>query len=255
MFRLRFFIKLSYNGKAYHGWQRQPNAITVQEVLEESMCALLQDTVVLMGAGRTDTGVHAAEMFAHFDINQKIPEQFLFRLNSFLPEDIAVHDIFEVEADNHARFNALSRTYKYRVSIKKNVFNTNSAFAFYRPLDFEKMNAACDVLFQYSNFQCFSKSKTDVKTYNCTIEKAYWIKSESELVFHIKANRFLRNMVRAIVGTMIQIGLGTISEEDLHNIINSKSRSEAGFSVPAHGLYLIGVEYPESIVGKKRNEN
>jgi tRNA pseudouridine38-40 synthase len=245
---LRYFIELSYNGKAYHGWQNQPNSISVQQVLEEALSVLLQTKIEIVGAGRTDTGVHASQMFAHFDVEFEIDISTLaFKLNSFLPNDISIHDIFKVKDDAHARFDAISRTYHYKISTTKNVFTINFAYRLQVPLDIKKMNDACNILLQYKDFQCFSKSNTDVKTYYCTIEKAEWIEEQNDLIFIITADRFLRNMVRAIVGTMINIGLGKIQVKDLISIIQSKNRSEAGFSVPAHGLYLTQITYPESL--------
>ena len=245
---MRFFIELSYNGKAYHGWQNQPNAISVQEVLEKALSTILNTKIAIMGAGRTDAGVHASQMFAHFDFEQKIKSKDLvYKLNSFLPKDIAVTSIFEVKPEMHARFYATSRTYNYKISTAKNVFNYDFTYLVHLPLDVEAMNDACKILFEYKDFQCFSKTNTDVKTYNCDIKEAFWTKTENQLVFTITANRFLRNMVRAIVGTMVNIGLGKMKANDLHQIITSKNRSEAGFSVPAHGLYLVKIVYPESI--------
>ncbi|WP_460218359.1 tRNA pseudouridine(38-40) synthase TruA [Psychroserpens sp. MEBiC05023] len=244
---MRFFIELSYNGKAYHGWQNQPDAITVQEVLEKALSTLLKKDIAVVSAGRTDAGVHAEQLFAHFDVEEELPENLVFKLNSFLPSDIAIHTIFRVNDGAHARFDALSRTYKYRISTQKNVFNTDQAYALQKPLNLDLMSNACEVLLQYNDFQCFSKTNTDVKTYNCNLMLAKWELNKDELVFTIKADRFLRNMVRAIVGTLINIGLGKMSLEDLRAVIKSKNRSEAGFSVPAHGLYLINVEYPVTI--------
>jgi tRNA pseudouridine38-40 synthase len=249
---LRFFIELSYNGKAYHGWQNQPDAITVQEVLEKALSTLLNKDVAVVGAGRTDAGVHALQLFAHFDFNGTFPEHFVFKLNSFLPDDIAIISIFEVNDDAHARFHALSRTYNYKITTSKNVFNYDYAYNVKKPLDVDLMNKACEILLQYKDFQCFSKVHTDVKTYNCKLMIAKWEVKNDELVFIIKADRFLRNMVRAIVGTLINIGLGKLELEKMHDIIKSKDRSEAGFSVPAHGLYLVEVEYPNHI---KKNSN
>ncbi|WP_298499612.1 tRNA pseudouridine(38-40) synthase TruA [uncultured Algibacter sp.] len=246
---MRYFIELSYNGKGYHGWQNQPNAITVQEVVEKALSTLLNEPVSIMGAGRTDAGVHATQMFAHFDTDTVFnTPNLIFKLNSFLPADIAIHDIFKVKPDVHARFHALSRAYLYRVAVKKNVFNVDSCFYVKHGLDVDKMNEASKILLEYKDFQCFSKSNTDVKTYNCDIVQAEWLVKDDELHFVIKANRFLRNMVRAIVGTMINIGLEKIEVEELHTIIKSKNRSEAGFSVPAHGLFLTHVEYPKDIL-------
>lgn len=245
---LRYFIELSYNGTAYHGWQNQPNAITVQEMLEKALSTILGKTIEIIGAGRTDTGVHATQMFAHFDSETILDTGNLsYRLNSFLPHDIAIHQIFRVKEDAHARFDATKRSYLYRIALKKNPFSIESAYFFRHNLNVEVMNEACKILFDYRDFQCFSKSNTDVKTYHCSIENAVWKQVGEELHFEISADRFLRNMVRAIVGTMIEIGWGRLQVADLHNIIKSKSRSQAGYSVPAHGLYLTQVEYPETI--------
>jgi len=245
---LRYFLELSYNGKAYHGWQNQPNAISVQEVIEKALSTILKETIGIVGAGRTDAGVHASQMYAHFDFEGNFKsEDLIYKLNSFLPKDIAIDNIFRVTPEAHARFDALSRTYYYRVSTLKNVFDYDYSYQMHLPLDIEAMNDACKILFEYKDFQCFSKSNTDVKTYNCDIMGAFWSKNENELLFTIKANRFLRNMVRAVVGTMISIGLEKLKPEDLHQIIASKDRGKAGFSVPAHGLYLVNIEYPETI--------
>ena len=245
---MRYFIELAYNGKAYHGWQIQPNAITVQEVLEKALSTVLREDLSIVGAGRTDTGVHASQMFAHFNTEAPFEKaSLIFKLNSFLPSDISIKSIEEVHPEAHARFSAVSRRYVYRVSLGKNVFSNDLAYTIITDLEVSKMNDACKVLLEYRDFQCFSKSKTDVKTYNCDIMFAQWTHEKGELHFHIKADRFLRNMVRAIVGTMISIGQGKLEVEDLHKIIQSKDRGKAGFSVPAHGLFLTEVDYPESI--------
>lgn len=245
---MRFFIELSYNGKAYHGWQNQPNAISVQEVLEKALSTILKTNISIVGAGRTDTGVHASQMFAHFEYdNNFIVKDLVFKLNSYLPKDIAIHNIFEVQPKAHARFDAISRTYHYKIATVKEVFEFDYAYQVLQSLDVEAMNQACKILFDYKDFQCFSKSNTDVKTYHCDIKEAFWSKKESQLLFTISADRFLRNMVRAIVGTMINVGLGKLKPDDLHHIIKSKDRGQAGFSVPAHGLYLVEVGYPKDI--------
>lgn len=245
---MRYFIELSYNGKGYHGWQNQPNAISVQQVLEEALSVLLRAKIEVVGAGRTDAGVHATQMFAHFDSESEINNaNLVYKLNAILPKDVAVQNIFRVKDDAHARFDAISRTYRYKISRVKNGFTYDFSYLHQLLLDVEKMNEASKILLQYRDFQCFSKSNTDVKTYYCNIKNAGWAQENNELIFTITADRFLRNMVRAIVGTMIDIGLGKIEVEDLHNIIASKNRSEAGFSVPAHGLYLEEITYPESI--------
>ena len=246
---MRYFIQLSYNGAAYHGWQIQPNAITVQETLQDSLSKLLNTKIAITGAGRTDTGVHASQMFAHFDIDEEFDTpKLLYKLNSFLPKDIAIQSIFEVRADAHARFDAVKRSYKYKVCLKKDVFQYDYAYLMHQELDMQKMNEASEVLLSYSDFQCFSKSNTDVKTYNCKIENAYWNKEGDMLVFNISADRFLRNMVRAIVGTLVNVGLGKLDVQDMHRIIASKDRGQAGFSVPAKGLYLTEVLYQNIII-------
>jgi tRNA pseudouridine38-40 synthase len=245
---LRYFIELSYNGKAYHGWQNQPNVISVQEIVEDALSKLLQTKIDVVGAGRTDTGVHAEQLFAHFDFDESIDsEKLIFKLNSFLPKDISVQHIFVVKADAHARFDALSRTYNYKISLKKDVFNSDGSYYLKHQLDIDKMNEAAKVLFDYRNFKCFSRSNTDVKTYHCTIMMAEWRSQNNQLIFTIKADRFLRNMVRAIVGTILDVGLGKTTIEEFHGIIKSEDRTKAGASVPAHGLYLSIIEYPKSI--------
>jgi tRNA pseudouridine38-40 synthase len=245
---LRYFIQLSYNGSAYHGWQIQPNANTVQDTIEKALSALLNTTISIVGAGRTDAGVHATEMFAHFDFDRDLNhEDLIYKLNSFLPKDIAIASIFEVKPESHARFNATQRAYHYKISTIKNVFDYDYSYGMHLPLDIEKMNAASRILLEYRDFQCFSKTNTDVKTYNCDIIVAFWKKENNQLIFTISADRFLRNMVRAIVGTLINIGLGKLKVDDLHTIIASKNRSKAGFSVPAQGLYLTEVKYPEDL--------
>ncbi len=245
---MRFFIELSYNGKLYHGWQIQPNANTVQQTLENGLNILLGTQISVVGAGRTDTGVHAQQMYAHFDCNEtmEIPN-LIYKLNSYLPKDIAIRDIKQVKDDAHARFDALSRTYTYRIGFKKNVFNFESAYYIKMPLDLDKMKAASEILLHYKNFKCFSRSNTDVKTYNCGIKSVSWSQTENELVFKIQADRFLRNMVRAIVGTLVEIGLHKIEVEAMHEIISSQDRAQAGPSAPAHGLYLSEIEYPNNI--------
>ena len=243
----RFFLEFSYAGTAYHGWQRQPNALSVQEVMEEALALLLKQQTPLTAAGRTDTGVHAKQMFAHFDTDTTDLEQLIFRLNQFLPNDIAVIRIREVKPRAHARFDALSRTYEYHLNNFKSPFVQGMSYGLYQPLDVEQMNKAASILLEYEDFECFSKAHTDVKTFLCTISKAVWGKSETGLVFTITANRFLRNMVRAIVGTLIEIGLGKKNIQEMHTVIESKNRSLAGYSVPAEGLFLTHIEYPNSI--------
>ncbi len=239
---------MSYNGSAYHGWQIQPNAVTVQETIQDALSKLLNTNISITGAGRTDTGVHAFQMFAHFDVDETLDtENLTFKLNSFLPKDIAIQSIFQVNADAHTRFHAIKRSYDYKISLKKNVFLFDYTHYVHQKLDVDKMNEAANILLEYTNFQCFSKSNTDVKTYNCKIEQAQWKQEGNLLIFTISADRFLRNMVRAIVGTLLNIGLSKIAVSDMHKILASKDRSEAGFSVPSKGLYLTEVLYPDNI--------
>lgn len=245
---MRYFIQLSYNGSAYHGWQIQPNAVTVQETIQDALSKLLNTNISITGAGRTDTGVHAFQMFAHFDVDETLDtENLTFKLNSFLPKDIAIQSIFQVNADAHSRFHAIKRSYDYKISLKKNVFLFDYTHYVHQKLDVDKMNEAANILLEYTNFQCFSKSNTDVKTYNCKIEQAQWKQEGNLLIFTICADRFLRNMVRAIVGTLLNIGLSKIAVSDMHKILASKDRSKAGFSVPSKGLYLTEVLYPDNI--------
>ena len=242
---MRYFIKLAYKGTNYFGWQYQPDAISVQETLNKALSTLLKTNIDILGAGRTDSGVHAKEMFAHFDYETEIDtKKIVYKLNSFLPKDIAIFDLIKVHDDAHARFDATKRTYEYHIHTKKNVFESDDSWYYSLPLDVEKMNEACKILFEYTDFECFSKTHTDVNTFNCKIFEANWKQNEDKLVFTIAADRFLRNMVRAIVGTMINIGSGKVSLNDFRKIIESKNRSKAGFSVPAHGLYLTKIEYP-----------
>ena len=245
---MRYFIDLSYNGRAYHGWQIQPDVTTVQAELNHALSTVLRTPLDCMGAGRTDTGVHAEQMVAHFDIEKKIDaNDLVYKLNVLLPKDIHINTIKEVDPAIHARFDALSRTYIYKISRTKNAFNYLNAHTHTLPLDIDLMNQAAKILFEYTDFQCFSKVKTDVKTYNCTIMNAQWTLDQNCLNLTIKADRFLRNMVRAIVGTMIEVGAKKRTLQEFHAIITSKNRSNAGTSAPAHGLYLINIEYPKSI--------
>ncbi len=246
---LRYFIELSYLGKNYHGWQRQPDVISIQEVLEDALSKLLRNKIEIVGAGRTDAGVHAKQLFAHFDFNELDVINLKNRLNAFLPDDITILKIFEVKQDAHTRFDAVSRSYEYHIWLGKNPFLLDTSWQIKsKTLDVVKMNQAASLLLDYTNFKCFSKSKTDVFTYDCTITEAKWIKQDETLIFYITANRFLRNMVRAIVGTLYEIGIGKINLKDFKNIIESQNRSNAGFSVPAQGLFLTKVTYSNSIL-------
>jgi tRNA pseudouridine38-40 synthase len=241
---LRYFIKLAYNGTHYHGWQYQPNAASVQETMNKAFSIILNTEINLMGAGRTDTGVHAKEMYAHFDLETPfdIPN-VIHKLNSFLPKDIVIYDVFPVDDEAHTRFDATKRTYEYHINTFKDAFLQEQSWYFHQKLDLDLMNQAAKSLFNHTDFQCFSKVNTDVNTFDCTIFEAYWKQESGKLIFTISANRFLRNMVRSIVGTLINIGLHKITLNDFESIIESKNRDKAGFSVPAHGLYLTKIEY------------
>lgn len=272
---MRYFIQLSYNGTPYHGWQRQPNAVTVQQTIEGALSTLLQQPTSIMGAGRTDTGVHALMMYAHVDMehtktdggNNALSlrprdegesrkcalekadlENLTYKLNNLLPPSIAIQGFFPVAAEAHTRFDAISRSYMYKLSPVKNPFTTDKVY-YYRPtLSLQKMNTAAQILLEYKDFECFSKAHTDVRTYLCDITQAKWEIVGNEWLFTITANRFLRNMVRAIVGTLLEIGRGKQSPEWMHKVLQSKNRAIAGASAPAHGLYLQHIGYPDSIV-------
>ncbi len=245
---MRYFLELSYNGSQYHGWQSQPNAVSVQENIEKALSIILRFPTKITGAGRTDAGVHARQMFAHFDTDNTIDiEQLTHRLNRFLPQDIAISNIIPVQPDAHARFDATARSYAYHIHQQKNPFLQQTSWHFSKKLDVDAMNKAAKALFFYEDFQSFSKTHTDVKTYICRIEEAYWQQDNDKLTFHITADRFLRNMVRAIVGTLIEVGLSKISVADFAHIIEAKNRSKAGFSVPAKGLFLTQIVYPKNI--------
>ena len=244
---MRYCIIFAYDGTAYHGWQLQPNAPTVQQELEKALCIVLRTTVGVVGAGRTDTGVHARMMACHFDYdgdNIDCPH-LAFKLNCLLPPDIAVSKVKAVAPDWHARFSALTRTYHYYIITRKDAFRHPYALRLYFPLDIERMNEAANLLLSHKDFGCFCKSHSDNKTNLCTVSEARWMTTEdSMLVFRITANRFLRNMVRAVVGTLIEVGKGKMSIDEFQQVLLSGKRTEAGESVPAKGLFLEHIEYP-----------
>ncbi len=245
----RYFIEMAYNGTKYHGWQVQPNAISVQEVMDDALIKALRQHVHVVGAGRTDTGVHASYFVAHFDIGTPLDDvdRFLFKINRILHDDIVVYSIKEVNTDAHSRFSALSRKYFYYLKIQKGPFCNDLTHRPYHELDFEKMNAAAQLLFEYDDFTSFSKLHTDTKTNLCKIMQAEWVKQDDKMVFIIKADRFLRNMVRAIVGTLMDIGRGKLSIDEFKQIIEAKDRGAAGASAPPQGLFLADIEYPENL--------
>lgn len=246
----RYFIHLAYKGTAYHGWQIQPNGLGVQQVLNEALSTILRHPVMVLGAGRTDAGVHARQFYAHVDLTHNFSpnecDQLVFSLNSILPLDIAVYEVFQVQPDLHARFSAASRTYEYLICRHKDPFMIHRAWFNTQQLDIDLLNQGAALLMEYNDFACFSKSKTQVKTTYCQITHATWESKDHILKFTITADRFLRNMVRAIVGTLTELGRGKITMDDLRIIIESGDRRMAGFSVPAEGLYLTRISYPEN---------
>jgi len=244
----RYFLELAYKGSKYHGWQIQANAHTVQEVVNAALTVILRKPIETMGSGRTDTGVHARQQFLHFDFPEELEKQnILKRLNGIMPKDIAVHDLREVLPDAHARFDATGRKYEYHISLQKNPFEIELSWQFFHKLDLKKMNEAANLLLHHQDFQCFSRVKTKVSHFICEIKEAYWEQKEQHVIFHITASRFLRGMVRSIVGTLVDIGEGKLDLEGFQAVLESKNRSRAGSSVPPHGLYLCRVIYPENI--------
>ncbi|MFD1293478.1 tRNA pseudouridine(38-40) synthase TruA [Lutibacter holmesii] len=248
-FQLRYFLEIAYKGTNYHGWQLQPNVVTVQELVNEAISTIVRLPINVVGAGRTDSGVHAAQIFAHFDVDEALDlTQFSYKVNALLPADIVVSNCVKTVIDAHARFTALSRSYEYHVYLGRNPFAIETAWQLNnKKLNVSKMNEAAQFLLTYTNFKCFSRSNTNVHTYNCDVSKAVWKQDGKSLVFHITANRFLRNMVRAIVGTLVDVGDGKTSLEEFKQIIESKNRCNAGTSAPAQGLFLTEVTYPKTI--------
>jgi tRNA pseudouridine38-40 synthase len=245
---MRFFFEIAYNGKNYNGWQSQNNAIGVQAVVEEALSKLLRDKIKIVGSGRTDTGVHCEQQFFHSDIEKQVePDQLLLRLNSLLPRDIAISSIRKVKPSASARYDAIERIYRYEITRKKNPFLEGLAWHYFKPADIQTMNRAAALLVGEHDFECFSKVKTDVNHFLCEIKKAEWKQEGDRLYFTIAANRFLRGMVRAIVGTLLDTGTGKISLKDFQAILQSRDRKQAGANVPSHGLYLMKVKYPSGI--------
>ena len=246
---MRYFLVISYCGTKYHGWQRQPNSLSIQQTVEEAISTILNQKILLVAAGRTDAGVHAINMYAHFDanINGEIESKLVSLLNSFLNHSISIKKIMKVIDNAHARFDAISRTYKYKISFCKDPFRHERYFEFRNEINFKNIKTASEILLSHNDFKSFSKTRSDVKNYLCEISKAEWELKNNRAVFTITANRFLRNMVRAIVGTLIEVGKNKISVDDFNNIIIQRDRKKAGFSVPACGLYLVNVEYSKHI--------
>ncbi len=243
----RYFLELSYNGTAYHGWQIQQNAISIQELINKALSTICRQEIETLGCGRTDTGVHARQLFAHTDIPADIDvmnPRFLLSINSMLPYDIAIKRFIKVAPDAHARFDASLRSYEYHIHFSKDPFLHNLSWLLRDEPDLGLMNKAAKLMMEYRDFSSFSKSNTQTFTNNCVISRAEWLLTDKGIAFHISADRFLRNMVRAIVGTLVRIGKGEMNVEDIHGIIESKDRSNAGESVPACGLFLTEVKYP-----------
>ncbi|MEM9857570.1 MAG: tRNA pseudouridine(38-40) synthase TruA [Bacteroidota bacterium] len=244
----RYFFEISYDGTEYHGWQRQENAISVQEVVEEALSTVLKTKMSVVGSGRTDTGVHCEQQFFHLDIDESVDTSgLLYRLNSFLPKDISIGSIQQVQEDGHSRFSAISRSYEYRINLRKSPFYKLYSYYYRKSPDLDSMNAAAHLLIGEHDFKAFSKVKTEVNNFKCHISHAKWNSSPEKLWFNISANRFLRGMVRAIVGTLLQVGEGNLSLTDFQKVIESKDRRKASAAAPAHGLFLTKVVYPKTI--------
>ena len=245
---MRYFLDISYRGTDFHGWQTQKNAHSVQETIENALAVVLQSEISIVGSGRTDTGVHARQQVAHFDILMlKDPQELVYKLNALLPKSIAINDCKKVSVSAHARFDAVSRRYLYYINQKKDPFSVGYSYYFTRGLQVEKIREACELLKTWTDFESFSKVKTDVKTFDCNIFDVRWLETTSGYILDISANRFLRGMVRAIVGTLLDVGLGKLSLSDFALIKEQKDRSAAGAAVPPEGLFLVEVKYPESI--------
>lgn len=242
----RYFLHLAYNGRTFHGWQIQPNARSVQQTLNDALTTLLREPIYVVGAGRTDTGVHARCMYAHFETSADV-SQLTFKLNRYLSHEIVVFSLLPVSDDAHARFDALSRSYEYRLHVDKSPFLQGLSYQHYTQLDWERMNAAANYLLGEHNFRVFEKSRSQENNGLCTVMCAKWISQGDEWVFYISANRFLRNMVRAIVGTLIEVGEGRRHAESIPELMLTEKRSNAGTSVPPYGLYLSDIVYPDTI--------
>ncbi len=240
-------MDISYKGTNFNGWQIQPNGVTVQEEIEKALSTILKSKVAIVGSGRTDAGVHATQQIAHFDADELDAEKMVFKLNSFLNEDISINRIVAVKNDVSARFEATSRKYHYHLHQAKSPFKKEYSYYFKPELDVDQINRACEIFKSWQNFECFSKVHTEVNHFNCEIFEAQWKQNGSDHLFVISANRFLRGMVRAIVGTLIDVGLGKTSLDDFEFILKSNDRSKAGRAVPAEGLFLQEVIYPEDV--------
>jgi tRNA pseudouridine38-40 synthase len=248
---LRYFAEIAYSGTSYHGWQEQKNALGLQQVISEAMTILLKTGIKITGSGRTDTGVHALRQVAHFDVENPVDaENLRFRLNRFLPDDISILRIFPVHEKAHARYSAIARTYEYWITYEKNPFMIRRAWYIRNPLDIDLLNRAAGIMLEFNDFESFSRVKTDVNHFRCQLHSAGWKAEGDILKFNIESDRFLRGMVRTVVGTMVEMARGKISFKELRNIIDKKDRRLAGPAAPAHGLYLIKIDYPRDIFVK-----
>jgi tRNA pseudouridine38-40 synthase len=248
---MRYFFEITYSGTNYHGWQNQANAVGVQEVVEGALSKIFRIKIEIVGSGRTDTGVHCIQQFFHADIEKELDEKtWLIKINSILPKDIAIRSIRQVKENAHARYDAFERSYQYKITQTKNPLLVGQAYYFFKEVNVVNLNQAAALLIGEQDFECFSKVKTDVNHFVCTIQKAEWIQKQDLLIFSITANRFLRGMVRAIVGTLLDVGAGKITLQEFERIIKSKDRKKAGMNVPPDGLYLTNVKYPKSIFVK-----
>lgn len=243
----RYFLEVAYKGTNYSGWQIQKNAVSVQEELNKVLKVLFGNNINTLGSGRTDTGVHAEQQFVQIDLEKALTPEYLYKINRMLPEDISVREYFLVNPEANARFDAISRRYEYRIVRVKNPFLFGFTYLYPRPLDITLLNKSSELLLNYSDFQSFSKVKTSVENFLCTIHKAEWEERGDLLIFHVEANRFLRGMVRALVGTLIEVGLGKMSIEEFKKILDKKDRKAAGRAAPPEGLFLCEVKYPKEI--------
>lgn len=249
---MRYFFEIAYNGTNYNGWQSQDNALGVQSVVEDALTKVFREEIKIVGSGRTDTGVHCEQQFFHTNIEKEFePALYIQKLNSFLPRGISIQSIRKVKPDANARYDAVERMYQYRITRKKNPFTEGLAWHYFKEIDLDEMNKAAALLLGEHDFECFSKVKTDVNHFLCTIHKAEWREHGDRLEFTISANRFLRGMVRAIVGTLLDVGTGKTSLKEFQNIISSRDRKKAGANVPPYGLYLVKVKYPAHIFLKE----
>lgn len=246
---MRYFLDFAYNGTNYNGWQSQPNATGVQEVVEKALSTILRQPVAVTGSGRTDTGVHAETQPVHLDLEKELDDldHWLYKINAILPKDILAKSLRPVKPDAHARFDATERSYEYRISRRRDPFRADTCYVFTKPLDVAAMNEAANIMFSWTDFESFSKLHTDVKTFNCDVKDARWVADGFSLTFHVTANRFLRNMVRAMVGTLLDVGEDKLTVEGFRQVLEAKDRKAAGRSVPASGLFLTRVVYPDSI--------